>query len=51
MTQAQIGITLGGKSQAWVADVSRGRYEDLKWADGEKLIALHSERCTGAKAA
>lgn len=30
-----------GKSQAWVSAVAQGKYNDLKWADGQALIALH----------
>ena len=40
MTQAMIGAALG-KSQAWVGDIVRGRYDDLKWADGQALRRLH----------
>ena len=40
MTQAVIGAALG-KSQAWVGDIVRGRYDDLKWADGQALRRLH----------
>lgn len=28
------------KSQAWVSAVLAGKYEDLKWGDGQALIAL-----------
>lgn len=44
LTQTQIGDALD-KSQAWVADVAAGRYGDLKWADGNALIALHKSHC------
>lgn len=51
MSQSAIGAELG-KSQAWVADVLRGRYEDLKWTDGQALIVLHQRVCgTERKAA
>lgn len=43
MSQAAIGEALG-KSQAWVADVLKGRYDDLKWSDGEALRKLHAEK-------
>lgn len=39
-TQVQIAQELG-KAQSWVADVAKGRYADLKWSDGQKLIAFH----------
>lgn len=43
MTQKAIGAALG-KSQIWVSDVLHGRYDDLKWGDGEALRKLHAER-------
>lgn len=43
MSQAAIGDALG-KSQAWVADVLKGRYDDLKWSDGEALRKLHAAK-------
>lgn len=46
MSQTVIGDRLG-KSQAWVCAVLNGRYEDLKWHDGEALRKLHAERCEG----
>ena len=49
MTQVEIGAAVK-RSQTWVADIVRGRYEDLKWADGQALIALHKQRCGGQKA-
>jgi hypothetical protein len=47
LTQAQIGEAMPepGKSQTWVADVLSGRYDDLKWTDGQALIALHRQHC------
>ncbi|MRR49350.1 MAG: hypothetical protein EG825_00300 [Rhodocyclaceae bacterium] len=50
LSQAEIGKELG-RSQAWVADVVRGRYDDLKWSDGQALIALHRRECKEKKAA
>ena len=44
LSQSGIGVAVG-RSQAWVADILRGRYEDLKWSDGEALRALHAKRC------
>lgn len=32
-----------GKSQAWVSDVLRGRYSDLKYSDCKALIELHKK--------
>lgn len=43
MSQLEIGQQLG-RSQAWVADIVRGRTDDLKWSDGEALRRLHGER-------
>ncbi|MEN5063589.1 hypothetical protein [Achromobacter aegrifaciens] len=40
-SQARIATELGGKPQSWVSDITRGRYADLKWTDGQKLIQLH----------
>lgn len=39
-SQAWIAHELGN-SQSWVADILRGRYDDIKWRDGQKLIRLH----------
>lgn len=50
LSQIQIGERLK-KSQAWVSAASSGQYDDLKWADGQALIALHAERCSSEKAA
>lgn len=43
MSQAVIGAAVG-KSQAWVSDAVAGRYDDLKWSDGEALRKLHAEK-------
>ncbi|MBK8400012.1 MAG: helix-turn-helix domain-containing protein [Propionivibrio sp.] len=51
LSQAQIGVRLG-KSQAWVSATAAGKYDDLKWSDGQLLISLHVECCSpGALAA
>jgi transcriptional regulator with XRE-family HTH domain len=42
LSQADLGARIG-KSQAWVSAAACGRYEDLKWRDGQALIALHDE--------
>ncbi len=44
MSQAALGTAVG-RSQAWVADIMSGRYDDVKWRDGEALRKLHAERC------
>lgn len=43
LTQQAIGESVG-RSQAWVADILRGRIPDVKWGDGQALIELHSNR-------
>jgi len=48
LTQAKVGASIG-KSQAWVAAVCAGKYDDLKWCDGEALRRLHAEHCDIAK--
>lgn len=40
MSQSAIGAELG-KTQGWVSAALRGDYVDLKWSDGQALIALH----------
>lgn len=45
LSQAQIAARLD-KSQAWVSAVSQSKYEDLRWQDGQNLIALHAELTT-----
>ena len=46
MSQTAIGDAIG-KSQAWVSATGKGQYDDLKWADGQALIALHAEKVAG----
>lgn len=41
LSQNQIGERLG-KSQAWASAVACGKYDDLKWTDGEALRKLHA---------
>ena len=41
LSQAAIGVELG-KTQGWVSAVLAGQYGDLKWGDGQALIALHT---------
>ena len=40
-TQVRIAKAMGNKPQSWVADILKGRYRDLKWTDGERLLKLH----------
>lgn len=50
LSQSAIAALIG-KSQAWVSAVLSGKYGDLKWSDGQALIALHADRCGTKKAA
>lgn len=50
ITQEEIGNEIG-RSQAWVADVLRGRYSDLKWSDGEALRSLYAEKVSASETA
>lgn len=42
-SQTEIGRRLN-KSQAWVSAAASGKYDDLKWSDGEALRLLHAEK-------
>ena len=44
MTQTQVASRLC-RSQAWVSAVAGGKFKDLKWNEGQALIALHAEVC------
>lgn len=50
-TQVRIAKALGDKPQSWVADICKGRYRDLKWSDGERLIKLHRREMRRAEVA
>lgn len=51
LSQTQIAARLE-KSQAWVSAASTGQYSDLRWIDGQAVIALHAQVCgTERKAA
>ncbi len=39
LSQAEVAERIG-KSQAWVSAAAQGKYIDLRWADGQALIAL-----------
>jgi len=39
LSQMQVADRLD-KSQAWVSAVSQGKYSDLRWADGQAMLAL-----------
>lgn len=40
LSQVEVGARMG-KSQAWVSAAACGKYDDLKWRDGQALIELH----------
>jgi len=43
-TQVEIASRLA-RAQSWVSDIYRGEQTDLKFADAQALLALHSEVC------
>lgn len=51
LSQKEIADHVNGKSQAWVSSVANGGFQDLKWEDGQALIALHKRVCRRKKAA
>jgi len=48
LSQIDIGERIG-RSQAWVSAAVAGKYQDLRWADGEAIRSLHAEVTGGAK--
>lgn len=42
MSQTEIGERIN-RSQAWISAAASGKYQDVKWADGEALRKLHAE--------
>lgn len=42
LSQNDIGQRIN-RSQAWVSAAAQGKYDDLRWRDGEALRALHAE--------
>ena len=51
LSQVEIGARMD-KSQAWVSAAACGKYDDLKWRDGQALIALRNEvLCTQTREA
>jgi predicted transcriptional regulator len=50
LTQVQVAERLG-RSQAWVSAVLQGKYQDVRWADGNAVLALHAEISATRKAA
>ena len=47
LSQTQIAERLE-RSQAWVSAVSQGKYQDVRWADGQAIIALAESVCGGS---
>lgn len=50
ISQEQIGARLG-KSQAWVSAAMAGKYDDLKWSDGQALRRFHASVMRKVRAA
>lgn len=50
ISQEEIGESIG-RSQAWVSAAAKGKYQDLRWADGEAIRKLHSKVLKAKKAA
>ena len=50
LSQIDIGERIG-RSQAWVSAAVAGKYQDLRWSDGEAIRSLHAEVTGGAKKA
>lgn len=48
LSQTKIAERLS-KSQAWVSAVSKGEYSDLRWADGQAMLALLDKLDRSAK--
>lgn len=42
MSQTDLGERIG-RSQAWISAVASGKYQDVRWADGQALLAVHAE--------
>ena len=42
LSQSQVADRIN-KSLAWVSAVSKGKYVDLRWSDGQAMLALLSE--------
>jgi len=42
MSQTEIGERIG-RSQAWISAAASGKYQDVRWADGQALRKLHAE--------
>ena len=42
LSQIEIGERIG-RSQAWVSAAVAGKYQDLRWSDGESIRRLHKE--------
>jgi hypothetical protein len=49
-TQVEIASRLT-RAQSWVSDIYRGEQKNLKFADAQALLALHSEVCASKEAA
>jgi hypothetical protein len=50
LSQTEIGEQIG-RSQAWVSAAIGGKYQDLRWSDGDAIRKLHSKVVLKAKKA
>lgn len=50
LSQVQIGERIG-RSQAWVSAVAQGKYQDVRWNDGDALLRLMAQVGTNKEAA
>lgn len=44
ISQTELGERIG-RSQAWISAAASGKYQDVRWADGQALLAIHAEVC------
>lgn len=42
LSQIEIGARIN-RSQAWTSAASQGKYQDVRWTDGQALLALLDE--------
>lgn len=42
ISQTEIGERIG-RSQAWISAAASGKYQDVRWADGQALLVVHAD--------
>lgn len=42
VSQTELGERIG-RSQAWVSEAAKGKYNDLSWKDGQAILAIQEE--------